>query len=875
MDNDSWTISGKENRFQNIDPENNFLTVIKKESEYYTNEVLCNTLKDMKGLSIIHFNARSLNANFQTLDRYLTQLKISFDVIAITETWFCENTVPSVFNIKDYDLYYVSRNGSKGGGVALYVKSTLKSKKIENKSFCVEENFECVTVELSLESSKNVIVSCIYRKPGTILDNFIENLEELYSRVKNEVVYICGDFNIDLLKQDTHVPTKHFLDTMFTLGLCPLISKPSRITSHSATLIDNIFTNEMKHENISGLIINEITDHLPVFTVYGCKIRRNKEQPVVYNRKVDAESITLLIRELEMQSWEEMYAQEDVNSSYEAFLRTFKSLLDKHCPMSVKHIKKGAKQKPWLTKGLINACRKKNAMYVKYVRSKLQIDEQKYKVYKNKLLRILKNAERLYYNEQLMKQKNNMKETWRILNEVIRGTSVSRNIPDTFLRNKEEIQNKKDIADGFNDFFVNVGPNLASGIQKPVNVKVEDYLPDSNVGTMYLDPVDESEILNTVRAFGKKASLDCDGVNMSLIKDVIVPIAKPVAHICNLSFSSGVFPDLMKVAKVVPLFKSGKNNMFTNYRPVSLLPQFSKILEKLFNKRLDLFLNKHNILSENQYGFRKNRSTSLALIELVEHLTQSLDEHKHTIGVFIDLKKAFDTIDHKILLEKLYHYGFRGVSNDWIKSYLGQRKQYVRLENHESDCMEIKCGVPQGSILGPKLFIIYINDLCRVSNNLKYILFADDTNIFCSGHDIEKLSEKVTSELRKMKDWFAVNKLSLNVSKTNYMLFTNSKCSTDIQIQICNTDIERVNATKFLGVLIDDKLTWKNHIELVKSKVSRSVFLLNRAKHVLNYSAMLTLYNSIVLPYLTYCCELWGSTYKSRLNSLVLVQKKL
>ena len=866
----------KENQLDSIDPERNLCSFIQKESKYYTDDILCNTLKNKKGLSIIHFNIRSLNANFKNLDMYLTQLEIKFDVVAITETWFSNNTVSSVFNIKGYDLYYVSRNEGKGGGVALYVNSSIKSKQIESMSLCVEDSFECVTVELLLEGSRNVIISCIYRKPATKLDDFTNKLEDLYSNIKNnKVIYLCGDYNINLLKQDTHVPTKHFLDTMFSLGLCPLISKPSRITSNSATLIDNIFTNELKHENISGLVLNDISDHLPVFTWYGCKVKSHNDQPTVYKRNIDSESLQSLISDLEMQAWEEVYSQEDANLCYNAFLHTFKSLLDKHCPMSVKHFKKGRKQKPWLTKGLINACKKKNAMYLTFVRSKSQTDEQKYKVYKNKLTKILKNAERSYYNEQLMKQKNNMKATWKILKEVIRGTTVSSKIPETFLEGNEEIQNKKYIANRFNDFFVNVGPNLASEIQTPVNVSVTNYLADPNAHTMYLDPVNESEVMNIVRLFDRKNSFDCHGMNMSLIKDVIVSIAKPFAHVCNLSFNTGVFPDLMKVAKVVPLFKSGKNNIFTNYRPVSLLPQFSKILEKLFNKRLDIFLNKHGVLSENQYGFRENRSTSLALIELVEHLTQSVDEHKHTIGVFIDLKKAFDTIDHKILLNKLYHYGLRGISNDWIRSYLLQRKQYVRWENYESDYMDVLCGVPQGSILGPKLFILYINDLCRVSNCLKFILFADDTNIFCSGHDIIKLSEMVTFELKKLKDWFAVNRLSLNVSKTNYMLFSNSKYSTETQIQICNTDIARVNVTKFLGVLIDDKLTWKDHIELVKSKISKSVFLLSRAKHVLNYSALLTLYNSIVLPYFTYCCELWGCTYKSRLKSLEILQKKV
>ena len=400
--------------------------------------------------------------------------------------------------------------------------------------------------------------------------------------------------------------------------------------------------------------------------------------------------------------------ENDVNVCYDSFLETVESALDQICPMDKKEFKCKLQNKPWLTKSLINACKKKNAMYTTFIETKLKSDEDKYKIYKNKLTKILRNAEKSFYNEQITNQKNNIKATWKLLNKVIRGTSNTDKLPEMFIENGREIRDKKGIANGFNSFFINVGPNLAKQIKNPSHVSVENYMRESNKNTMFLDPVDGTEITNIVKSFGNKTSVDCHGISMSLIKHIIVTLADPLTHICNLSFETGVFPEKMKVAKVVPLFKSGEKNVFTNYRPVSLLPQFSKILEKLFNKRLEKFLTKNTILSDTQYGFRENMSTSLALMELIEDITQSLDTHRHTIGVFIDLKKAFDTIDHKILLKKLSHYGLRGKSNDWIKSYLESRKQYVKLENCESDQMNVVCGVPQGSILGPKLFILYI-----------------------------------------------------------------------------------------------------------------------------------------------------------------------
>ena len=296
--------------------------------------------------------------------------------------------------------------------------------------------------------------------------------------------------------------------------------------------------------------------------------------------------------------------------------------LNEICPLETKKCKRIYGRKPWLTKGLINACKKKNQMYRRFLETKLESDECKYKIYKNKLTKILKNAEKSHFNGLIKMYKHNIKDTWKVLNSVIRGVANPSKIPETFMENNIEVRDKKDIADGFNNFFINVGPLLAEQIQKPPNIEVEDYMPVPNQNTMFLDPVTEVEINNVVKTFGNKTSEDCHGISMSVIKQLVNYLAEPMAHISNLSFQTGVFPDLMKVAKVIPLFKSGRNNIFTNYRPVSLLPQFSKILEKLFNNRLDRFLNKTSILSNTQYGFRSNRSTSLALLELLEDITQ-------------------------------------------------------------------------------------------------------------------------------------------------------------------------------------------------------------------------------------------------------------
>ena len=336
----------------------------------------------------------------------------------------------------------------------------------------------------------------------------------------------------------------------------------------------------------------------------------------------------------------------------------------------------------------------------------------------------------------------------------------------------------KNIANSFNNFFVNIGPTLADDI--PIsNDTFSTYLTDAVGDTLFLKRVTQAEIIDLVNNTKSKKSKDHDDIDMCLVKKIIPYLVIPLEHIFNISLQTGVFPDCMKIARVIPLFKNGNINDFTNYRPISLLSQFSKILEKIFHNRMMSFIEEKNILYESQYGFRKNMSTSLAILELVENITSSIDGCKSTVGIFIDLKKAFDTVNHDILVKKLVHYGIRGVANKWICSYLSNRSQYVCINDTSSECMKVtcdRCGVPQGSILGPALFILYINDMCNVSMLMKSIVFADDTNFFYSGDNLSQVCETVSTELDKLHSWFQVNKLSLNISKTNFMIFGNKQC---------------------------------------------------------------------------------------------------
>ena len=278
-----------------------------------------------------------------------------------------------------------------------------------------------------------------------------------------------------------------------------------------------------------------------------------------------------------------------------------------------------------------------------------------------------------------------------------------------------------------------------------------------------------------------------------------------------------------------------------------------------------------------QFGFRKNHSTSLALIDLYEKISLALDRNEHAVGVFLDLSKAFDTVDHNILLDKLEHYGIRGVALDWVRSYLSNRLQFVQFNGHSSSPQTICCGVPQGSILGPLFFLLYINDLSNVSTVVELILFADDTNLFMSHKDPVYLATSLNSELNKLSAWFKANKLSLNLKKTNFMLFKprQKKYQFPMQISVNEQRIEQVKETVFLGVVLDEHLTWKPHISQVAGKISKSIGVISRARFFLPKPCLKTLYYCLVYPYLHYCIIVWGSTDKTNLRRLVSLQKKV
>ena len=433
------------------------------------------------------------------------------------------------------------------------------------------------------------------------------------------------------------------------------------------------------------------------------------------------------------------------------------------------------------------------------------------------------------------------------------------------------------ISNKFNEFFVNIGPELASNIHN-TGTNYYDYLTDVNPSSMYFKPIVEMDITKIINKFNSNKGAGNDNIGNFIIKKVANEIVKPLTMIFNLSISTGIVPEMLKIAKVVPIYKKDDAEKFSNYRPVSLLPCFSKILERLVFNRCVEYIDLHEILNDKQFDFRPNHSTYMAIIQLVDKITNAVERNETTIGIFLDLSKAFDTIDHNILLYKLEHYGFRGIVLEWFKNYLSNRKQYVSYNSCNSELKDIVCGVPQGSILGPLLFILYVNDITNTSDVLEFILFADDTTILYSHPNIENQINRINEELKEVSNWFKANKLSVNASKTNYMILGTPRMVSNmddlnVNVILDSTVLEKVKHTKFLGVLIDDCLTWKNHIDCVSKTISRNIGVMNKLKHFVPTRILHALYCTLVLPYLNYGILIWGDTCKSYLDKLIKLQK--
>jgi hypothetical protein len=487
---------------------------------------------------------------------------------------------------------------------------------------------------------------------------------------------------------------------------------------------------------------------------------------------------------------------------------------------------------------------------------------------------------------------------WNILKEATFGNNSKNQQINEINVNESVIKDPADMANTFNAHFSSIGQKISNEIPT-FRGNPEDLVPNYPPNKPYLEfeEIGPVWITDIVKTLPSKMSPDLDGLSLKFVKRIIFSISTPLAHIFTLSLNSGVFPSKFKESRIVPIFKQGDPKNVDNYRPIALVNTLSKILEKIVSIKLTNHLQINKLLYKNQYGFLRGLSTEMNLLNVINFVSSALNDNNYCIGVFLDLKKAFDVCSHDILLKKLAKFGIRGRELDWFKSYLKNRKQKTEIAGILSDESMINISVLQGTTLGPILFLCYINDIFHCTN-LSLFLFADDTSCLIKGDNINNLINTLNGELQKITNWLTINKMALNINKTKYIIFrARGKKLDNIPNVILNMNeigaehdqqkcfiMQRVSNDeqtyenkfyKLLGVYLDEYLTFDFHTKFLISKLSRSIYCIKRAVNKLSKKALKLLYNSMFHSHLLYCSIITSCTSQSNINKIFKMQKKI
>ena len=865
----------------NKDPENSV------NCKYYdTNEMQdFNNLIDKTSFSLFHLNISSLPKHFDDLQQLLLSIKIDFDILAITESRISSrNDTTHNLEISNYSREYCTTESSAGGTV-LYIKnihSFIPRPDLQiYKSTHLESNF----VEIINPKKPNIIVGCIYRHPCMDLnefnDSFLNTLLDKISK-ENKSIFLLGDFNIDLLRYDHHNATNEFLDSLSSNMFLPCIFLPTRISEYSKTLIDNIFTNKFANITASGYILASISDHLPQFSIFS-EITSNSPTPKsnVFERdwsNFDHENFFLKFFDLNLFT---LLKPEDldIEYSFNKFLEVINNLLDEFAPLKkISKYKLKFKNKPWITNDIKNLINIKNVYFSKYIKTKNNVIKNyfhtKYKTYRNLLSTLMKRSKDNYFRNYFSKNINDIKKTWKGIKSIISSSKSNFDGPQSIYCNNRYITDPVNVANTFNTFFCSVGQDVQSSIKFSLR-SFDYYLSDPNTNSFFLTPTDPIEVSEVLNSLSDDKAQGPNGIPTKILKLLKKEMSTILSTLYNMSFLTGVFPSVLKIAKVIPIHKKLSKLDCSNYRPISILSNLDKILERLIYNRLYKFLENNNCIYPFQFGFRKNYSTSLALRSLTENIQQQVDKGKIGCGIFIDFQKAFDTVDHNILLSKLNHYGIRGLANNWFKSYLKDRKQFVSVNGFQSNSLTIKCGVPQGSILGPLLFLIYINDIYSSIKFCKIHHFADDTNLLNFSNSIKQLNKETNRDLKNLMHWLNANKIVLNISKTELVLFKplRKKLDSDLKLVLNGKKLYPSSSVKYLGIRIDSNLNWKDHSNLIAIKLNKANSILSKLRYYVNSQTLKSIYYSLFESYFNYAMIVWAQNINSS-NRLFLLQKK-
>lgn len=829
-----------------------------------------------KSLTILTQNIRSINKNMDNLYILLKRLDTECDIIVLTECWLskCQQYLPS---LSGYQTFSSKTVHNQNDGVVVYAKQSLNVS-VEEPSI---QDCSRLLIKVGLETAILAIYRpCAFKQS----DNFVASLDETLQKLslyKN--VVLTGDMNIDINPENSDRVAKDYLNMCACKGLLPAHLLPTHL---SGSCLDHT----MLKTNLASITLvtdPTVSDHGAVLLSLNIKTPRSKCTNTF--TKINMKNLEYALHHID---FDPVYKTDDVNISLPYLINNVQYAIVNNTSY-IKLTKKNNILKPWITPGLVKCIQHKDKLHMHAKSSPdntiLQTSYKRYRNFCNNLLKKLKNT----YNRNLLEESGkDSKKLWRHIKNLAFVSKQHESSSELLQTHDSPLTS----ANHVNSYFVNVGQNLAEQIKCNYNTNYNMHVHKATVSSEYrqltsfvLLDTDKDEVEKVIMGLKEVCAVGWDGISNSVLKNFRHILVPPLTHIFQICLSESIFPDYLKKALVVPVHKAGDKKVPSNYRPISILSSTSKILEKLINNRLLKYLESKSILSDNQFGFRPKLSTADAVQNMIDYISQELDKGNHSIGIFLDLAKAFDTVSVPILLNKLEKVGIRGKQLKLFADYLSNRSQCVKIDNcTSSELKNTSFGVPQGSILGPTIFLIYINDLCSLKlNSGKIISYADDTVLLFSANTLHEVWSCAQQGFNTVNKWLQHNLLTLNADKTKYIRFSlrNTKPSIiipDIHAHVCNTVantkckcpiILNTKTIKYLGVIIDDTLTFKNHIELLCSRVRKLMFIFKKIRPFADSKVIKQVYYALCQSIITYCITTWGGAAKTILLPLERAQR--
>ena len=817
-------------------------------------------------VSVLSLNIRSLTGKFAELLAHIYKLKNKFTFVVIVETWLTPDK-DRALEIAGYRSHAIYRTDQIGGGIKLYYLENVNIDVLDQYTGCVD-SCEILTVKASVPGFGNVNVVCVYRPPGKPINQFTEYIGNLLDDISDGKTILVGDFNIDALSpSDNH--STDYIDIVSSYGLQNVIDVPTYISPISGVELSSLdhICHNLRFSCNSFVIEPALADHYAVACIFDAN--SSEKYKKIQFRDVSAKNIEKFDNEVQNIFMQCSPPQQNANECAKYIENFMLAILNKYFPIKTKILKTKRLNSPWITPDIVRCIDKKHEWFRLFKTGR--ISHYSYKKYCNALRDLLRIAEEDYHVYKLQSLEKNSKQNWTILNGLL-GRKRS-NISDHFTINDRLISDPTVIANEFCNYFVEHPINIHQSILPSQN-DYSNLIPFSNCNLIFdhCTPAEVYTVINKLKKDGPSSD-----VSVKFMKKCGMQLASMFCDLFNMCFDEAVYPDIFKCSKITPIFKKGTRTAIPNHRGIAVLCNLSKVFDSILHERLTNYFTSNGLLAGNQFGFRQNRNTELAALHLIDKILPAFEDGSYCLCVFLDFSACFDTISRDILYDKLFRYGVHGASLAFIKSYFRDRRQYVTYSNANSVIRQQDIGTIQGSKLGPRFFDIYSSDMNTIFLNDESVMYADDTALVYVGKELTDLQNHVNDMLLKVVDWCRFNKMALNPSKCEFMLFTNKHVLNEPVIRLGNDVLQRTYSFKYLGVHIDEKLKFNNQVSYIKSRLSQLCGITYRLKRYFNLKAAKNMYYACVYPLVSYCITVWGGVFccTSKGNELQKLQSRI